>query len=320
MVKLLPILLACMLPACLPIDQAIAPVDRGPTRTITASIGNTYGTVVYYSLDDDRVVLSVPLASWHLTVETRHNEPIIRLNSGLVMRAAAVDAPFNDIITAPATGWEYDTPDGFHGPMISWWKRAVSTYVVHLGFDERGKDLGMRKVDVQRSADGVELRIARLNGSEGRVVSIPFEQSPSRVGVDLLRCAVVRSEPAIGSWDLMATRYTHIFRDTLTADSTPYSVTGVFVDPTTTRCARIPDGHLDSTVNISEETFPLMQPRDVLGYDWKSFSLETGQFSTLRERRYVLQTRSGRRYVLQPVDFYDVDGSKGAMQFTIRPL
>jgi len=320
MVKLLSILWACLLPSCLPVDHAIAPVDRGPTRIVTASIGNTYGTVVYYSLDDDRVVLSVPLTSWHITVETRQGEPTIRLNSGLIMRAAAVDAPFHTTTVAPTTGWEYDTPDGLHGPLLRWWQRASDVFVLHLGFDERGRDLGMRKCHIERSANAIRLRFARLSGVDERTVEIPFEQSASRVGVDLLLGTTVRSEPAIGSWDVMATRYTHIFRDTVAADSTPYSVTGMFIDPTTTRCVRISDGDVDSAFSFAEDMFPTPQHRDVIGYDWKSFSLESGQFTTLRKRRYVLRTRSGRTYVMQPVDFYAADGSKGAMQFTIHPL
>ena len=59
---------------------------------------------------------------------------------------------------------------------------------------------------------------------------------------------------------------------------------------------------------------------DVIGYDWKDFSLQTNTFTIFSDKIYLIKDASGNLFKLRFIDFYDDNGIKGSPAFEFMRL
>jgi hypothetical protein len=131
---------------------------------------------------------------------------------------------------------------------------------------------------------------------------------------------VVMPEPPKNTWDILFTRY----RDTLWDDKTgwiPYVVTGVLTNPYKTEAAA---DSLDdfSTIDLAKaESLPLYPNRNVIGWDWKSYGLNsTGRYTVKPFKNYIISTQRGQLYKLHFLDYYNSAGVQGSPSFEFERL
>lgn len=300
--------------SCLPSDEAISPYPRGEGRQVILSMGATYASVLYYSLLDDSVVARVPIDAWHCAVSTGER-PFIRMNSALVGSVQPTTAAPGTAVATPSTGWAYDAPDGTATAFGEWWQQPDRRWIVHLGVNADGRDLGHRLVQLEQQPDSLIVHIWRLNGSNHTRCAVSTKGSAAWIGINLITATAVESEPPRSTWDLAAQRYAHLFVDG--ADTTPYAVTGILLaDGVAARRISV----TDSLDRRAADTMTLDSRRDIIGYDWKSYSIETGVFTTHQDRRWIVRTAAGLLFAVQPVDFYDANGTKGTITMKVLPL
>lgn len=300
--------------SCLPSDEAISPYPRGEGRQVVLSMGATYASVLYYSLLDDTVVARVPIDAWHCAVSTGEL-PVIRMNSALVGSVQPTTAALGSALALPRTGWTFDAPDGSATAFGEWWKQPERWWIVHLGVNAHGRDLGHRVVRLERRPDSLVVHIRPLDGSKTMRCSVPTTGRSAWNGINLITAMAVESEPPRSTWDLAAQRYTHLFVDG--PNTTPYAVTGILLADGVA-AQRIPVA--DSITRQTADTMTLRSQRDIIGYDWKSYSIETGVFTTFQDRRWIVRTAAGLLFSVQPVDFYDEHGVKGTITMKVFPL
>lgn len=323
------VLLGLVFGGCIPNENPIAPYDRGNVTQSVVTIGPDYGTQLYFDLESNTVVKSNPLASWDLAFESNDTSHHILLNTGKAMAAINVgNVSFDSTFSSSQTAWQYDTPDGnLQTTAIGlWWNiengsilSKNDVYLVDLGYDEKAKHQGYRKLSLVSYNDGMyTIKYAGLKGENVQTVEVRKDARCRFTYFSLIAGATVDVEPAQSSgWDLQFTRYTHIF---YMPDTTPYLVTGVLLNTTNTVVAidSVRDFTEITTSHIEEYTFSTS--RDGIGYDWKFYDLEEGAYTVDPSINYIIRTSEGFYYKLHFTDFYDQSGEKGSPTFEFQKL
>lgn len=311
----------------MPTDEPITPFDRGGAEDIRVTLGSNYGTALYYDLATRAVVKQRPIKSWHLAISGDTADSLIYMNTALVMSATNLGAITWESVTTPTTTpkrQRYDAPSGDPDSTAfgKWWNSDGTSkgdvYLVSLGIDENAVDLGWRKVmPVRVDASGITVRIAMLDGTNDSTITIPRDPSYGHVGVSCFAVAsVVYYEPLRGTWDFLFTRYTYFF---YAPDFLAYAVVGV-LQSKDTRVSRVDSIAFADVVLADTLPFPLSDKKDIIGYDWKSYNISKGVYTTDTSKVYLVRDRSGFINKLRFLDFYNESGAKGSPLFVVQRL
>lgn len=326
------VLLSIGVAGCIPEDVPVTPFDRGGAQVRQIAMGSTYATQVFYDFESDSVVATQPLTTWDIGVITAGERPAIVLNSAKIMGASDLGPlDFATPVSAPKMlVYRYDDPSGDLDSTAvgEWWENvdgagAYSTrghlYIIDRGFDAAGRTQGYERLMILgATAENCTIRCAGLDGSNDRtivlsrdsirtVAAVIFDNDPRAVD----------AEPERDRWDILFTRYTHIFRD---PDIIPYSVTGVLLNRWMTVVA------VDSTRQFSEITtanlpgYQLEARHDGVGYAWKTYDLNAGAYTVNPGITYILRTSTGFYYKLHFTEFYNDAGEKGYPRFEYQKL
>ncbi|NBC06859.1 MAG: T9SS type A sorting domain-containing protein [Bacteroidetes bacterium] len=165
------------------------------------------------------------------------------------------------------------------------------------------RDGSFRKLEIS-ALDGTsyQVRHAAFDGS-GEVsfsVDKSNHQDTGLVFYSLTSNEVVTEIPATGDWDLMFTRYTTPLDDGQ-GNILNYLLTGT-LSGAGVEVAQA-DGIDPATVEFDAYRDSLQSALDVIGYDWKSFDLNTFSWSLPLDRVYFVKTAEGEVYKLQFIDF-----------------
>ncbi|MDW8334150.1 MAG: HmuY family protein, partial [Bacteroidia bacterium] len=135
-------------------------------------------------------------------------------------------------------------------------------------------------------------------------------------------------EPPLEQWHLLFTRYTYDFSKAENAgpDYKFYSVTGALLNHFWgVKAAKLTPqtpGYVpfDSLKSQDVEKFVLSEGRDVVGYDWKEYSLQTALYQVVPDVYYLIRTPDDEYYKLRFTSFYNASGRRGVPQFEYRRL
>lgn len=316
------------LASCMPVDEPIAPFDRGGEQDIRVSTGSKYGTVVYYDLVTRRIVAQWSIDLWSLSISGDNADSLIYINTALIMSVTNLGRVTWESVTTPSTTpqqMRYDAPSGDPDSTAfgRWWNADGTSkgdvYLVNRGLDEDINELGWSKVMPIRVDDsGITLRIALLDGTNDTTITIPRNPLHAHVGV---LCSsgqpeIVYYEPLRGTWDLSFTRYTYFF---YAPDFLAYAVTGVLLGKDT-RVSRVDSVAFADVVAADTLRFPLSSKRDGIGYDWKSYNISKGVYTTDTSKVYLVRDRSGFLNKMRFLDFYSETGEKGSPLFVVQRL
>lgn len=279
--------------------------------TIPTGPGNT--TQAYYSLAND-VQGTVALGDWDLAFEISGFTSTVQVNTMKGLTAfetpegiadwTAVNAPdemnwisLNNSETywsagALSNGNNLSEPDGFN---VGWGTYNLITHTIAgtkvyvIGFP----DATFRKLRINSLAGGAySFTHAALDGTDEQTVSLmKAVHAGKNFGYYSFVGGVLDLEPPTASWDLLFTKYTAIIP---APAPTAYGVAGVLqnkgvdalqVDGVDPASADWNSGPLDSAMNV-------------IGYDWKSFNMETSMYEYPTDRTYFVQDRAGNIWKL----------------------
>lgn len=316
------------LPSCFPVDEPIAPFDRGSEEDIRVTTGSNYGTVVYYDLVTRRAVAQTPIDVWSLSISGDDADSLIYINTALIMSVTNLGRVAWESVTTPTTTPQqlrYDAPSGDPDSTAfgRWWNADGTAkgdvFLVNRGLDANINELGWCKVmPIGVDASGVTLRIALLDGTNDTTITIPRDPLHAHVGI---LCSdgkpkVVYYEPLRGTWDFSFTRYTYFF---YAPDFLAYAVTGVLLGKDT-RVSRVDSIAFADVVASDTLRYPLSTKRDGIGYDWKSYNIAKGVYTTDTSMVYLVRDRSGFLNKMRFLDFYSETGDKGSPLFVVQRL
>ncbi len=312
-------LLALLFAGCIPEEEAIAPYDRGEAQQATIEMQSDYRYQLYIDIETGSIVSSNLITDWDVGFRCDPEGHHVILNSARISAVADMGPiAFESPVSTTGLDWQYDVPSGeWDSTAIGqWWTGNGTTvqsknhlYIVDRGYTPAGKAVGYAKLMIL-SASPTEyvVQIAELDNSNQRVISVPRDTTRNFAALSFQKGNEhVQIEPPKDSWDILFTRYTHIF---YAPDFTPYSVTGILLNRHYTEVA-VDSSRAFAEVSLENiDDYQFTTKLDIIGYDWKTFDLDKGVF-TIHSPVYLLRDSKGFYYKLHLLDFYNGSGEKG---------
>jgi hypothetical protein len=308
-----------LIAGCEPSEKAIEPRDTGKVETRQVNLGPEYRKQIWYDLSDNEVAASNPKVKWDLAFHCVDSSRKIFLNTSLAMEAAHTGVKEWDAVEkADPYNFKPDHPSGKGDSLaISQEWKAGDVYLIDRGTGPSGNDRGEVKLQLKRLDEQTyHFRYAFLNSEKSYEATVTKDNRFNHLAYSFEAHEVKQIAPPKDQYDLVFTQYTHVFYQPYR----PYSVTGVLLNRHNTRAA------VDTTQRFKEmdrqkaQQKALSGHRDVIGYDWKSFSLATRTFSMNPEQVYIIQDQEGFYYKLHFRDFYNEEGQKGYPLFAVKQL
>jgi hypothetical protein len=302
------------------------PVPLKPKgKEVTASVEMTedYKLQIFYSLRNNTIVGTNNYTAWDLGFETAAEGWRIVLNSAkFKMALYPVNKKFEEVKIADTAGI-ISLIDAASGSLDSTafgdWRSAGKTYILHRGTDETGKYLGMEKIQILSVDDSkYVVHFAAIDGSNEKTLEIFKDEEYNYTFLSFDEGGkTLLIEPPRREWDIVFTKYTHFYYDL----DMRYSVVGCLLNSFKTSSGR------DSVTKNFEEidlrtaaSVGLRDEIDAIGFEWKSYDLNSGKFSVDAGKHYIIRSgEEGIYYKLRFVDFYK-NGIKGTPLFEYQRL
>lgn len=284
----------------------------GNARTISVSVSPDYKYQVFFNLETRQEVSRNLKTDWDLGFFTADDR--VFLNSSKVMLAAEASLKkMEDVTDTVGLSFKWDYPSLHTDSLsLSFWEEN-KVYVLQLGVNEKGENLGLRKIQFSKNENQIKVIHANLDNSDRKEDVIIKDENYHAVYFSVEK-GFVKIEPPKHTWDLVFTQYTHVFRDPMQT----YLVLGLLLSPDLLASREDSISFEDVTYDyIKTQTFSAQ--RDLIGYDWKEYSFDSQLYKVFSKRNYLLN-KSGKFYKMHFIDFYDQVGQKGNPTFELQAL
>jgi len=301
------------------------PIKLPPSNigtVFTALMGVDYDKQLYFNLQSGSFVDSNSRFDYDLAFDCDAGKFNIWMNGAKLMLLAHSGKTSFDAISSTDTlnkSWQVEFGYGLadSNAIGKWGNYPISNnevYLLNLGVDDQGNNLGYKKLAVKDFKDGYNIVFANLDGSDLTNAIIAKDQNVNFVYYSFNSKAVKHFEPVKDNWDFIFTMYsTYFYKEHL-----PYKVTGILTNPTKTHAYL-----MDSTSDFSKITIKDVDnsrftiKRDGVGYEWKRY--EYGEYIINTKYNYIIVS-DDRYFKLRMLDFYDAGGSKGYPKFEYQEL
>jgi hypothetical protein len=329
------------LTSCFRKDEALTLAKPGEVKVSTVGQGSDYSNQIFFDLNDGEI-LKNNYAEWDLAFENSASGYRIWINGGKGVYAGSKnESNFNLVSDTLGVKWNWDSPTGNpDSTAIGNWTYYIPTAAQKPSTTERIDetdrsnspvyiiDRGTMYNGVQRfwkvkflwvNSDAYKLKYGLLNNTlvdsiiinknnQYNYAYFTFNNGGQQLTV----------EPVKTTWDILFTRYRYVFYNT--TPYTPYLVSGVLLNPTGIYAG------VDSTMNFEDidyqkaKTVKLTNERDIIGYNWKTYSFTSSSFIIVPNRNYIIRDEKGYYWKLRFIDFYNQSGEKGYPKFEYQRL
>ncbi len=320
------------LAGCLPEDNLIDPVDRGDVRAATVRMGATYANRVYFNLLEGQLVKSIDYSLWDIELACGKGAFDIRLNSARFASVAslsdiAMKDVNDDIIDAAVLAYDVQSGGIDSTAINQWWtfdednlmisKRSV--FLVDRGYSPDGDSYGQKLLMIESATETeYKLIVADVDGSNQDSYIVGKDARYNYLGLSFDDGSIIEFEPESADWDLVFSKFIYMFR---TPEPLPYSVNGALLNAGNAEALVVSDLDFSEIDRSYAKERTLSDRLDAIGYDWKTFSLETSTYTVDSERSYIIRSVDGFLYKLRFTDFYDPEnGEKGSPSFEFQRL
>lgn len=318
---LLCLVFASTLLSCRKGEKPIGPVDRGNVITAQVDMNSDYRNQVWFSLGSNSVISVNLKTAWDISCESEAAGYRIRLNTAKSMSARRTsETDFANV--TDTTGYSlykvYDVPSGNpDSTAIGDWRSHSYVYIIDRGFSNTGAALGMKKLKILGSnAASYMLAYADISGANSHTITVIKDAQANQTFVSFDINASLSIEPPRDSYDLLFSQYTHIYTDPFM----PYLVSGVLINPSQVRVAAVHDINFKDIKVSDTLSHPFSTMSNAIGYDWKTYSLQTSVYTTDASKCYIIRDVKGYLYKLHFIDFYSSSGIKGAPKLEFKKL
>lgn len=315
--------------SCFKEESPIPTTAAHTMTTVQIPLTSQYDKHIYFDLFTNQIVAGVANTSWDLAFDAGKDEYHIWLNSSKMMQVYNTrSSDFSGITDESGAKWTWDYPEGTpaHNAIGEWgvYNNGNVTSFRHVYLIDRGESndkmkFGLRKVVFEGLQNNIyRIRFAKLSGEDMHVVEIPKDPRFNRVYFSFDQGGkIIQVEPPKESWDLVFTRYTHIFFE---HDTMPYLVTGTLLNPAGVLAARDSSVHFyDITINDVNK-YQLSSQANIIGYNWKSFDINDTRYSIVPNIFYIVKDLEGNYYKLRFIDFFNETGERGYPTFEYQML
>jgi hypothetical protein len=305
-------------------DKGEIPVPpRVPGDVITANVemGSDYRNVIYYNLLTQTIVHSHLKTDWDLGFETGSDGSSVILNTSKAMAAATTDQIWLKNVSSDNNAeYKRDMPSGnLDSTAIGDWKNTNKVFIIDRGYNISGGLIGKIKIRIEETALGYRIHYAGLADMDSSSFEFELDDALNFVSISLEGSGLVADiEPLTQDWHLKFTQYTHIFVSN--NELIPYTVTGVLINPYQIKGCLQSEVLFDSVDVELATTYIYSDSWNVIGYDWKTFDLNSGNYTVFPDMVYLLENLEGINWKLHFIDFYNENGDKGSPTFEYQEL
>ena len=309
------------LTGCFREELPIPAHEPGDVQVGTVSLGDNYQYQIFINLETNSEITRNKKTDWLLALEASEEGSHIKLNTSLMIAAWNTGQTNFAAVTSVAgfeAGKVWDVPSGnLDSIALTDWKKGT-VYVIDRGYDERGTNLGYLKLQyIEVTSSEYKIRLGNLSATEGSEVVIQKNPLYNYTHIDHLG-NMVPVEPAKNQWDLVFTQYTHLFTDM--TPLMPYLVAGCLINSYDTRVAKITDMAFENIEYEDVLNLEMSDASDIIGYDWKVYSFDTGSYEVYPEVVYIIKSHTGFYYKFHFTDFYNSSGVKGHPSWELQKL
>lgn len=290
---------------------------RGNTSFIVIdSLGKDFEKQAFFNLKDSQITL-VNINSWDLSFEAAPIGINITINGGMDMYAARVNSRKFIKSSKPDTfNYKWDAPCGCYDSLAinRWIENDDKIYILDRGgYYKTDRYYQVRFISV--SPFDYRFEYATLDNPSA-VTSVILPKDPSKLNVYYsftTPTTYINFEPKKENWDFSFLKYRYVFHEN--NPIVKYVVRGIFINTSKVDVA------VDSAANFEDITPSFAQncqylnKRDVMGYDWKVYNFNTGQYVARTKVNYIIRNwRTHEKYKLRFLDFNN-NGIKGTPKF-----
>ncbi|MEO6166889.1 MAG: HmuY family protein [Chitinophagales bacterium] len=305
--------------SCFKEDTAVMLPPPGDAQISQIGMGPDYKRQQYFDMGTGDT-LGSNYNVWDLCFEAAPSGWHIWINGGNLAMIANMDTQDFDAVTDTfGADWKWDESSwNMDSTAIGDWRNVRMVYVVDLGYEKPAPQRFKKIIFQSLTDDYYEIEFANLDGSDVYVKQVPKNELFSYIYFTFDNGGTTLDiEPDKQRWDMLFTRYRHIFYDE--DPPLPYLVTGVLINPGIAVA-------IDSTLSFGDIdyekalTFSYSDKRDVIGYDWKYFDFDNAAYVVRSDINYIIRDMEGIYWKLHFIDFYNSIGEKGYPQFEFQRL
>lgn len=300
-------------------DIGEIPVDPRPPgllTTTTIEMMENYQMQVYFDLYNNNLISENLRTDWDLAFESNPNGWRININSSKFMQVWEVDnQSYNSPLDLSNAIWRWDHQSGSpDSTAVGDYRNKESFYVIDRGYNNDNSQIGYKKLNVESvNSDSYTIRLANIEGSIDTIIEIPKNLANEKIYFSFNDYSIKDIEPS--HWDLLFTTYTHLF-----SSNFPYLVSGVLTNTSHVKVVKDTTYHFDDISFENIKNFDFSTDQNIIGYDWKSYDLNTGVFTINSSINYIIETNSQKYFKLRFLDFYNENGTKGYPKFEYKEL
>lgn len=309
-----------------PYPKPEVPAQEGNFQVQNSQVkmGENYETQIYFSFTTG-IVSTSNYKSWDVSFSTDAENSELWLNSGKPVQVYATgNTNYSAIVTKgtiAANAWKYDAPTGLAGKS-GLGLLTASNHVGEVLIVDGGENIFFKLQVLEVNAGSYKIKAGPLEAAAGSEYTITKDPNFNFIYFSFNN-GIVAPEPPKKDWDILFTRYRTVYYGYNPDGSDfPYPVNGVLTNPYKTRSAgdtlKSYEFYKFTLENASD--FTLRSDRDVVGYNWKTVNINTGQYTVKPKSIYLVEDQNGSLWKLHFVNFYDSDGKKGSPQFEYQRL
>ena len=299
-------------------EIAIEPHVAGAIQIGIAELEDNYKNQIFYNLSQNQEISRNIKTQWDIGFISDEIDKVV-LNTSTGSKVWRVyNSDFNDNFDLSLAEWNWDMPSGNLDSTAFGNIDLNTIYIIDRGYNLNGNQRGYRKIKFyQINADSCEFKIGLLDNSFDTTVTLAKNKNKNVTNFTFSNFSSVDIEPFRTEWDLLFSHYTTIFYQ---PEFLPYLVTGALINTNNISVFQEKIKKFDS-INLEDAlNYQYSQRSDVIGYDWKSYYHETGNFTVDDSKTYVIKHITGKYYKLRFIDFYNSSGVKGYPTFEFQEL
>jgi hypothetical protein len=324
--------------SCIPEEDPIVPKDRGDLESgyMDKSIYDYQG---FFDLGTNQFISFNSKASWDIAFDC--NDNFIIMNGARPVKGAFID--FNnfelsdDKYTPDSLFIDEANGDLINSAMGRWWIdetgneiKQSKIFYLDRGRDERRRPLGIYKLQViDWDQDSYTIKYANINDTIIKEMKIYRDQNYNFVYFNFDDSTLTQVEPNKNTWDLFFTEKSeyvplNAIGTSEDSEAIPYQVRGVYLNPYNVEAILYENlDSLDFNMITRDDVISLNLSKElnVIGYDWKNFSLQGEVYAVDPNKIYIIKDTDGLLYKFRFISFFSKDGGeRGYISFEFQQL
>lgn len=316
------------LSSCLKEEFPVPKKDLGGAQVAEVEMGNDYKYQIFFDLSTGKVTGKNSKYIWDIAFENGVNGKHVIINNGKNMRVFTTNETTLDNVmnkNVPVSqDLTFDRPSqNIDSTGFGNWDNG-KVRIFDLGYTSDGSHLGWYKMKITAvTSSAYSFKFAEITSNQYEEVTLTKKDKEDYnfIYFSLKNNQQVEVAPKNETWDIEFTQYLQLLYDDDTDSYLEYLITGALINHFhDTKALKVTGVNFDDINSSSASTMTLSTHYNAIGYEWKDYNFDTGQYDIYSSISYLIQDYNGSIFKLRFVDFYNSSGEKGTPVFEYEQL